>query len=91
MINKCLACGIEKDPELYEKYPYPEDMITTSWPIEPFIELDCEPSDKVHGVFKRVSVCHECFHKLDPDMWISQGMWEDLNPVIPFNRLPRLI
>ena len=87
MINKCLACGIEKDPELFEKYPYPEEGIIST-PIEPLIELDCESSDRVNGVFKQVTVCHECFHKLNPDMWISQEMWENLNPVTSFDELP---
>lgn len=84
MENICMACGIEKDPELFEKYPYPEEDRIVTIPVVPLICLNCESSDRV----KQVTVCHECFHKLEPDMWISQKMWEDLNPVIPFDQLP---
>ena len=35
-----------------------------------------------------VIVCHECFKKLDPDMWISENYWININPSIPFDKLP---
>ncbi len=88
---KCHGCGVEKDETVLEVYPYPEDHITQSKPIKPFMQLDCEgmdANDDDSGVVKSVTVCHNCFHRLQPDMWISQRCWEALNPVVPFDDLP---
>ena len=35
-------------------------------------------------------VCHECFHRLQPDMWIDERCWELLNPVRPYDSLPAI-
>jgi hypothetical protein len=85
MKQKCLACGIEKDTELREVYPYPEDGLIDK-PIEPLMTIDCRGSDD----WRVVTVCHACFHKLGVDMWISEAHWRDLNPIIPFEQLPKL-
>ena len=87
---KCLACGRDKDLTVLETYPYLEDGIITN-PVKPLFDLDCQPnSDSFNRGWKKVIVCHECFHQLDPDMWISEGMWKALNPVVPFEQLPDL-
>src|SRR5436189_6191852 len=36
MIQKCLACGVEKDASIKEVYPYPEDRFIDE-PIDPFM------------------------------------------------------
>lgn len=74
---KCLACGIEKDVSILETYPYEE--LYQAEPITPiFIGLECKCDD---GTIRLVNVCHECFHKLQPDMWISEKCWESISPI----------
>lgn len=92
MTKACHGCGVEKDPEALEAYPYPEsDRICTD-PVPPLFELDCEPWEPFDrdGPWRRVTVCHHCFEKLDLDMWISSNCWAKLHPVVPFDRLPLL-
>ncbi len=83
---KCLGCGAVKDMLAYEVYPYPEDDRLCTKPIPPLFVLECEP--KLKGSWRIVIVCHECFKKLDPDMWIGERCWEGINPVVPFGQLP---
>lgn len=78
----CLACGAVKDMGALEIYPYP-DGVSCDSPIEPLLSLDCQGED-----WRVVTVCHECFHRLDPDMWISKRCWEALRPLVPFEQLP---
>jgi len=54
--------------------------------------LDCACSlvQSQQDLWKNVLVCVDCFHKLDPDMWISSRCWTSINPVIPFDELPDL-
>lgn len=85
---QCQSCGVDKDPNTLEVYPYPETERLTTSPIRPLLELWCEPSGSKK--WKEVTVCHHCFHRLDPDMWISQHCWESLSPVVPFDALPDL-
>ncbi len=84
---KCQACGIEKDPEVLEVYPFPEEDSITDDPIPPLMELECQDYE-FNKAFKEAIVCHQCFHRLDPDMWISRKCWEKLNPIVPFKDLP---
>ena len=90
MKRRCLACGIEKDASLKEVYPYPEDGLIED-PINPFLTIDCE-GPRIDGVvdWRVVTICHDCFHKLDPDQWISARCWASLHPLIPFEQLPKL-
>jgi len=94
MRRKCLACGIEKDSDAKEVYPYPEDGLLCDEPVDALFGLDCEPWEDVpreaDKKWRRVQVCHECLHKLDADMWISSRCWKKLNPVTPFEQLPLL-
>ena len=85
---KCMGCGIHKDTSLKEMYPYPDDGLIADL-IDPLLPLDCQGVEDMTD-FRHVSVCHECFHKLSPDMWISENCWKSLNPIIPFNELPKL-
>lgn len=88
---KCLACGIEKDPDALEVYPFPEEAAVCDDPISPLMGLDCQPAELGKGLqWKRVIVCHLCFHKLAPDMWISRRCWDSLDPVTPYEQLPNL-
>lgn len=84
----CQACGVEKDPKVLETYPYPEDDLWDE-PIEPLLEIACQDYVGIPnpGPFKKVLVCHACWHKLDPDMWISRNGWEALNPKVPWIEL----
>jgi hypothetical protein len=83
-MKRCHGCGIEKNPEIEEIYPYPEDGITHE-PVSPFFNLEVEPT--IPGQWKIVNVCHQCFHKLDPDMWINERIWESIQPTTPFSKL----
>ena len=81
---------MEKDTEVKEVYPYADDGMIDE-PIEPFFTLDCD-GPRFGGVtdWRKVAVCHGCFHKLDVDMWISSNCWQSLNPITPFEQLPKL-
>lgn len=85
MKQKCLACGVEKDTEIKEVYPFPEDGLIDE-PIEPLMRVDCQGT----ADWRVVTVCHTCFHKLEVDMWISESCWRSLNPITPFEHLPKL-
>ena len=88
MKQKCLACGAEKDISIKEVYPYPDDGVIVHKPIGPLFSIDCQPG--ASDGWRIVTVCHECFHKLDVDMWIDEKCWLALNPITPFERLPKL-
>lgn len=91
MKQKCQACGVEKDTEAKETYPYSDDGIIDDEPIEPlFSGLHCQGGQGPVSGWRVVTVCHQCFHKLDVDMWISERCWEGLNPITPFEQLPKL-
>jgi hypothetical protein len=83
---KCQGCGVEKDPNILEISPHHEEDGLCDSPIAPLQRLDCQDYN-FHDKFRSVLVCHECFHKLQPDMWIAREHWEDINPVIPFEHL----
>jgi hypothetical protein len=86
---KCFSCGIEKDPAKLEQSPYCEEDGLADDPMSPLCVMECQ-SDTDHTIFKAVVVCLECFHKLEPDMWISEGMWQILNPRVSFDKLPKI-
>lgn len=86
MRKKCLACGVERDAEVKELYPFPDDGVIDNEPIAPLIEIHCQGT----ADWRVVTVCHTCFHRLDVDMWISQRCWESLKPTTPFEQLPKL-
>ncbi len=71
---------------MQEIYPYPDDGIIDDRPINPLMNIDCQGT----GDWRVVTVCHSCFHKLDVDMWISERCWQKLNPITPFDLLPKL-
>lgn len=89
---KCHCCSVEKDPSILEIYPFPDDGIVDDEPIPPFFDLDVQPEGDIKGggTWKRATVCHSCFHKLEPDMWISEKIWMSMNPSTPFIDLPFL-
>jgi hypothetical protein len=90
MKSRCLACGVEKDRSAFEKYPYPEDGLIDE-PIPPLTEIDCQgPRFQDVTDWRVATVCHECFHRLDVDMWISDSCWNRLSPITPFDQLPKL-
>lgn len=84
---QCFGCGVEKDPKVLEEYSHPETDRICDGPVPPLFVIECQPTGKDTG-WKAVVVCHECFHRLDPDMWISERCWESLNPTTPFDKLP---
>ena len=100
MKMKCLACGATKETSAKEVYPYSDDGIVSDEPIEPLFVIECQgpllrvirESERViqtESEWRVVIVCHECLHRLSPDMWISDSGWASLNPVTPFEQLPR--
>lgn len=82
---KCYSCGTDKDLTKEEVYPYQEDYLTID-PISPLMVIECQ----VKKVYRAVVVCHECFHKLSPDMWISEKCWNSLNPSVTIDELPAM-
>ena len=78
MKMRCLSCGIEKDTSILEVYG---DGLTRDPPL---FAIDCEGDDSRMAI-----VCQTCWHRLKPDMWISDSCWLGLNPVTPFDQLPR--
>lgn len=85
MKRKCQACGVEKDDAVLEYYKH-DDSLVQNEPIRPLFDLECQ-SKSDYDDFRIATVCHECFHKLDPDMWIGESCWESLTPVVPFGKL----
>jgi len=81
---KCFACRAERDPHGRAMYPYPEDYIDTEKSVPQLLVLECEGEAE----FRVAVVCHDCFHKLDPDMWVSKRCWESLRPHVPYDQLP---
>ena len=91
---KCYGCGIEKDLSKMEVYPYPEDERLMDGPIEPMFVVECqgeiskEHPNRDRYDYRAVVICHECFKKLDPDMWIGESHWVSITPRIQFDELP---
>jgi hypothetical protein len=82
----CDCCGCEKDMMVKEVYPYPDDGIITD-PIDPLLEMHV---DGETPVTRLALMCHPCFHRIGPEMWILEDHWKALNPVVPFAQLPEL-
>ncbi len=87
MIKSCQACGVEKDMDIKEVM---EGENYSKTPTEPLFEIDCQPHDFGDSDWRRVLVCHKCYERLSPDMWISRRCWETLKPLIPFEQLEKL-
>lgn len=88
---KCMGCGVKKDRNQLEVYQWPEEERLCTDPLPPLLEVDAEPWDDVETKdWRRATVCHSCWRKLDADMWISSRCWKKLNPVTPFEDLPLL-
>lgn len=68
-----------------EVYPYPDQGLVDG-PLPPLFVIECQPRER--DPYRAVVVCHECFHKLDPDQWIGQECWERISPMTPFEKLP---
>jgi len=56
-------------------------------PIDALIELEVEDAFP-DNPFRKILVCHHCYHKLRPDMWISKGCLEMIGCKTPFEKLP---
>jgi hypothetical protein len=93
MIKLCQVCLVPKDTDKKEVYPYEEDHIIGD-PIDPLMELDVQPDldpqGNPLGLWRRIEVCHECFHKLSPDMWISEEGLRRVGCKTAFTDLPLL-
>lgn len=87
---KCFSCGADKDTDAEAIYPYIEDNLTTEVPIPELLIIECQ-GDKSDD-FRMVVMCHECWHRLERtrgiDMWIGQGCWKSLVPMVSFDNLP---
>jgi len=84
MKTHCFGCGVEKDPSVLEISPFAKEDNLIEEPIPPLFVLDVQGAQE----FRVAIVCHSCFHKLEPDQWISEAMWVDLNPKVPYSSLP---
>ncbi len=81
---RCFLCGTEKDPSILETFPYEEGSLTQEEPIDPLLVIECE----TNSVWRAAVVCHHCFHRLDPDMWVLGKHWDSMDPKVPFRLLP---
>jgi hypothetical protein len=88
-VMRCFGCGVEKDTEKLERYSGSLG-ITKEEDIEPLFVLDVEPWESSPGPWRAAVVCHACFDKLEPDMWISSSCWRSIDPVLRFEQLPPL-
>lgn len=79
-----------KDTDVEEVSPHAHEDGLTPEPVPPLFQLDCQPPEFTDSDWRAVVVCHECFHRLEPDMWISPGCWASLSPKVPFENLPPL-
>lgn len=84
---RCFGCGVEKDPHAKEFYTQ-SDRLVQDVPIDPLFVMCCEGRGEHAEDWRVVVVCHGCFERLDPDMWISSDCWKLLDPTVPFERLP---
>ena len=87
MLLKCFSCGVEKDTNVLETYPWEEDGFCLDDPVMPLIVMECQSRE---NIWKAVVHCHSCHHKIQPDMWMSESEWSSLNPIIPFDKLPEV-
>ena len=90
-MHRCYGCGVVKNLNNLEASPYHKEDGLCDSPIPPLNVIECQSGGPGFGPdteFRVVVVCHECFHKLSPDMWISERCWESINPDIPFSVLP---
>lgn len=87
---KCFGCGVDKDLDKLEIYSHPETDRLTDKPIPPLLILELRIYDMPDDgkPWRIVVVCHECFHQLDPDMWISDKCWASLSPKVAVSDLP---
>jgi len=83
---RCLACGTEKNLDELEIFPH-EDMLTQDEPIQALVTIECQSNDDPAD-FRIAIVCHDCYFKLEPDMWISEACWLEINAITPFSVLP---
>lgn len=68
-------------------YAYPDQGLCDDEPVDPIVELEVQP-DVRGDPYRECRVCHNCFFRLSPDMWIGENCWRKLNPVVPFSDLP---
>lgn len=85
-MQKCQCCGIEKDPQVLEVYPWSDEDGITERPVPPFFMV--EIVDYSGPPTRMCRICHSCYHRLQPDMWSARSHWESLDPVVPFPKLP---
>jgi hypothetical protein len=89
---KCFSCGVDKDLSKEAIYPYPEDETFCDEPISQLLPIECQ--GKNGQGYRMVIICHDCWHRLEQgvgvDMWIGEKGWEFLNPVVPFDKLPKV-
>ncbi len=88
-LKTCPVCLTIKDTEVKEVYPFPDDHIVLH-PIDPLMEMDVQPDDCDTGKWRRIAVCHQCYHRLQPDMWISEECLRQVQCKTPFTELPLL-
>ncbi len=87
---KCMACGIDRDMSIKERC-VDGKIFHSDALLDPIQFIDCErnlypyPSD-----WRTISVCVQCFTRLEPDIWVSENCWKSLDPVTPFEKLPKM-
>jgi hypothetical protein len=87
---QCFGCGVEKDTEKPERYAGNLD-IRKDKDVEPLLVLDVEPWGEDPEPWRAAVVCHSCFDRLEPDMWISSNCWHSIGPALEFRGLPELL
>jgi len=93
MLLRCFGCGAERNTEIFELYCYEEEGMDDGEPRPPLFVIPCDytvssSNPTLNDKSGAAVVCHECFHKLSPDMWIDRGCWESIDPLIQTEDLP---
>lgn len=84
---RCQGCGVEKDTTTYEVYPYPDEERFGNDPMPPLLDVDTDLPDG-KGSSRWALVCHRCYSRLDPDMWIDKKTWDAISPVTRYEDIP---
>lgn len=83
MTTRCDCCHVEKDRTVLEAYPFEDDCIDATEPVDPILEVEVSGPKG----YRLAKVCHECVHNLKPDMWASMEQWEAIHPKTAYGDL----
>lgn len=77
---RCHGCGVAKDMTAPEVYPWAAEDGLHDGPIRPLLAVNVDD--------RTATVCHACFHRLSPDVWVGREAWEAIDPATRYDDLP---